>query len=286
MKHALAAALLGGGLGLGTALVFAGLWGSAVPRTAVPRSWNRQKLARGRARRRSVAAVVGAVLWLVTGWPVAGLSGAAFVVGLPWLRAAGTVAARRIERLEALEDWLRHLADVLGSGSIGLVSALQGSAHDAPSAIAAEVTALAQRLRTWNVQTALLTFADELDDQVGDTAAAGLCVAHQQGAGVADLLTTLASQVADEVNARRTAEAERARRRSTAQILLGLWAAMFAGFATFGSTAYTAAYDSPLGQLVLAVVVGLVAGSAVWLRRLGIEPAAPRFLASPTRRPS
>ncbi|MGC7096762.1 type II secretion system F family protein [Amycolatopsis lurida] len=231
-----------------------------------------------------MAAIVGAALWLVTGWPVAGLAAAAFVVGLPWLRSSSTAAARRIERLEALEDWLRHLADVLGAGSVGLVSALQGSAPDAPAAISTEVAALAQRLRTWTVQTALLTFADDLDDQVGDTAAAGLCVAHQQGAGVAELLKTLASQVADEVNARRTAEAERARRRSTAQILLGLWAAMFTGFATFGSSAYTSAYDSPLGQLVLALVVGLVAGAAVWLRRLGIEPAAPRFLAPAARR--
>ncbi|WP_370942018.1 type II secretion system F family protein [Amycolatopsis sp. cg5] len=233
-----------------------------------------------------VAAAVGAAVWLVTGWPVAGIAVTTLVAFLPWLFAAGTIAAERIEQLEALEDWLRHLADVMGPGNIGLVSAITGSAHDVPPRIASAVTTLAQRLRTWDVQAALLAFADEIDDQIGDAAAAGLCVAYQQGSGVADLLKTLATQVAEEVTARRATEAERARRRSTARILLGMWAAMFTGFAVFGSTTYISAYNTAIGQIVLAVILGMVGASAVWLRQLGIEPRAPRFLvASPGRKP-
>ncbi|WP_216216895.1 type II secretion system F family protein [Amycolatopsis aidingensis] len=282
-----ALAVLGAGTGAGLTLVLAGLLGRdeddrpAFRRSRDLRAWWARRPHAERWRW-PLGAATGAAAWLVTGWPVAGLAVAGLVVFLPWLFSAGTIARRRIERLDAIEDWLRHLADVLGPGHVGLVSALQGSAREAPAAIAVEVNTLAQRLRTWDVQRALLAFAEEIDDQVGDAAAAGLCVAHQQGAGVARLLQRLASAVADEVTARRSAEAERARRRSTARILLALWALIFTGFAAFGSGTYTSLYDTTTGQLVLGLVLALVGLAAVWLRQLGVEPSAPRFLASST----
>lgn len=271
----------GAGAGLGFTLIAFGLYGreqDAEP-DAVPafRRGHRWLRSRGSARW-SLACGAGALVWLISSWPVAGIAVAAAGAFLPWLFGAGKLATQRIERLEALEDWLRGLADVLRAGNAGLVGALQGSAHDVPPAISAEVTTLGQRLRTWNVDDALLRFADDIDDQIGDVAAAGLCVAHRQGTGTAELLTTLARQIAADVAARRDAEAERARRRSAARILLGLWTVMFVGFAAFGSDSYTAVYSSVGGQLVLALVLGVVGLAVVWLRRLGVEPAAPRFL--------
>jgi tight adherence protein B len=53
---------------------------------------------------------------------------------------------------------------------------------------------------------------------------------------------------------------------------------MFVGFAAFGSDSYTSVYSSVGGQLVLALVLGVVGVAVVWLRRLGVEPPAPRFL--------
>jgi Flp pilus assembly protein TadB len=225
-----------------------------------------------------IAMGVGGLVWLVSGWPVAGLAAAILVCCLPWLFGAGKVSARRIERLEAIEDWLRSLADLLGPGNIGLAGAIQAVAHEAPAPIVQEVSALARRMRTWDVTEALLAFADQLDDQVGDAAVAGLCVAYEQGSGTAELLKTLAKQVAEEVGARRDAEAERARRRSTARILLGLWGLMFVSFTLLGSSSYTAVYGTAGGQVVLAVVLGVVGAAVVWLRRLGVEPTSPRFL--------
>jgi Flp pilus assembly protein TadB len=274
--------LAAAGAGLGITLAALGLYGrepDALP--AFRRSQRFLTWWSGRrhsSARWALACGVGALVWLVSGWPVAGVAVAAAGVFLPWLLGGGKLAAQRIERLEALEDWLRGLADVLRAGNAGLVGALQASAHDAPPAISAEVTTLGQRLRTWDVPAALLRFADDVDDQVGDAAAAGLCVAHQQGAGTAELLTTLARQIAADVAARRDAETDRARRRSAARILLGLWAVMFVGFAAFGSDSYTAVYRSVGGQLVLALVLGIVGVAVVWLRRLGVEPSAPRFL--------
>ncbi|WP_284745926.1 type II secretion system F family protein [Amycolatopsis sp. RTGN1] len=272
----LAAAVLLGGFAV--TLVVAGVAGRDEPQRPTFRPARRWRPDRCGSPRGGVAAGLGAGTWLASGWPVAGLAVAALVFLWPWLFGAGQAAAQRIERLEALADWLRGLADVLQAGSAGLVGALQSSASDAPPAIAGEVTTLAQRLRTWNVPKALLSLADDLDDEVADAAAAGLCVAYTQGSGVVDLLRTLARQIADDVAARRDAEAERARRRSAARILLGLWCAMFIGFAIFGSSSYTSVYDSTGGQIVLAVILGVVGLAVVWLRRLGLEPRAERFL--------
>lgn len=274
--------LAGAGTGLGITLIALGLHGHDPDGVPAFRR-NIRLLEWWSARRRpsarwAFACGVGALVWLVSGWPVAGIAVAAAGAFLPRLFGAGKLATERIERLEALEDWLRNLADVLRAGNAGLVGALQGSVHDVPAAICAEVTTLGQRLRTWDVADALLQFADDVDDRIGDAAAAGLCVAHQQGSGTAELLTTLARQVAADVAARRDMEAERARRRSAARILLGLWAVMFVGFAAFGSDSYTSVYSSVGGQLVLAVVLGVVGVAVLWLRRLGVEPSAPRFL--------
>ncbi|MBE8519350.1 type II secretion system protein [Amycolatopsis sp. H6(2020)] len=270
--------LAGAGIGLGITLASLGIHGLE-PNERPEFRRSRRLLARRRSSARwALACAAGALIWLVSGWPVAGIATAAAGVFLPWLFGAGKLAAERIERLEALEDWLRRLADILRAGNAGLVGALQGSAHDAPPAISVEVVTLGQRLRTWDVADALLQFADDLEDQIGDVAAAGLCVAYRQGTGTAELLTTLARQVAADVAASRDAETERARRRSAARILLGIWAVMFVGFAAFGSDSYTSVYSSVGGQLVLTAVLGLVGVAVVWLRRLGVEPPAPRFL--------
>ena len=270
-------ALTGLGFATGAALVLAGLRGTAV-------TWSARPLRRLRLTRIHLAAVAaGGVLWLVSGWPVVGIGGTAAVMFLPWLLSAGRVSAARIDRLEAIETWLRRLADLLGPGHVGLATAIRASARQAPPEIDQEVTALAQRLRTWEFEAALLEFADDLDDRVGDIAAAGLCVAHHYGAGAAELLTTLARQVSDEVGARRAAEVDRARRRSTARILLGIWALMFLGIVVLGSASYASVYDSLGGQAVLAVVLALVATAVAWLRRLGVEPKPPRFLRAGAR---
>lgn len=271
------------GFGFGLTMLALGMRGRDPDEQAVfaQRRWRRPTSPvelRRRVASRVGAIAVGTAVWVITGWPVAGLAAGLLVVFLPWLLAAGAVARRRIERLEALEDWLRHLTDIISTGNTGLIAAIQSSARMASPAIAEEIATLAQRLRTMDPQPALLQFADDIDDEIGDAAAAGLCVAYQHGPGVAALLRQLANKVSDEVSGRRQAETERARRRSTGQMLMAMWGLIFIGFSTLGSSTYTSAYDTVLGQLVLAVVFGLVGMSAAWLRQLGVEPPSPRFL--------
>ncbi len=153
--------------------------------------WKTAALRRTQLARCAIAAVLAAVIWLLSGWPVAGLATAALVVGLPWLFGAGKLAEHRIARLQALEEWTRRLADLMIGGSLRLTGAIQASRDTAPPAIADEVVTLAQRLKRWDFDDAVLAFADSLNDAVGDAVAAGLITAHRQGSGVTSVPTPL-----------------------------------------------------------------------------------------------
>ncbi|WP_431913441.1 type II secretion system F family protein [Nonomuraea jabiensis] len=216
------------------------------------------------------------VTWWLTGWPVAAAGAAAGAVALPrMLTSRDTI--RRIERLEALEAWIRHLADVLG-GSAGIEEALRSSADHPPVPIANEVRALARRL-TYRTPTeqALRAFAGDLADPTGDMIAAALILAcRARGRGLRDVLQRLARTVAKDVAARREINAERATHRVTARWVVGA----LLGYTTFAllNTTYVAPFGTIGGQLVLTIVIGLYAGAFAWLHRLARPPKGHRFL--------
>ncbi|WP_063794707.1 type II secretion system F family protein [Microbispora sp. ATCC PTA-5024] len=224
----------------------------------------------------TVAAGVLVLTWWLTGWPVAALGAAVGAVTLPRMLSARD-SGRRIERLEALQTWTRHLADVLG-GSAGIEEALQSSADNPPPAIAAEVRALARRLayRTPTEQ-ALRAFADDLNDPTGDVIAAALILAcRARGKGLREVLQGLARTVAKDVAARREIDAERATHRTTARWVIGA----LLGYTTFAlvNRAYVAPFGTVGGQLVLGIVIALYAGAFMWLHRLTRAPKGHRFL--------
>ncbi|MFC0861672.1 type II secretion system F family protein [Sphaerimonospora cavernae] len=225
-----------------------------------------------------LALAVGAaaiVLWL-TGWPVAAFSVGAAVLLLPRV-LSGREAARRIARLEAIETWIRQLADAL-SGSAGIEEALAISARNAPEPIAAEVTALARRLALRvPADTALRAFADELDDLVGDMAAASLILAAEsRGRGLREVLQGLARTISMDVSAQREVEAERSRHRTTARWVIGALLG-YTGFSLLNQD-YVKPFGTLAGQLILAGVAGLYAVTFLWIHRLGAAPEADRFL--------
>ncbi|GGP14136.1 type II secretion system F family protein [Nonomuraea glycinis] len=216
------------------------------------------------------------VMWWLTGWPVAAAGAAVGAVALPrMLTSRDTV--QRIEQLEALEAWIRHLADVLG-GSAGIEEALRSSADHPPAPIATEVRALARRL-TYRTPTeqALRAFADDLADPTGDMIAGALILAcRARGQGLREVLQRLARTVAKDVAARREINAERATHRVTARWVVGA----LLGYTAFAllNTTYVAPFGTIGGQLVLAIVIGLYAGAFAWLHRLARPPKGHRFL--------
>lgn len=273
---------------LSGALVAAGVLGviaSLRPRPVAPPTNPRRTAALLRRVRRiptrtRVLALVGfsagAVVALVSGWLVAVVAIPLAVVGLPSLLRSPAETAQ-IERLEAMAEWTRNLAGVLTVG-VGLEQALVATLRSTPEPIKTEVSRLVARLRArWSTEDALLKFADELDDATGDLVAAYLILgARRRGAGLASVLQGLAESVAEDVTARRKVEADRAKPRATARnvtlITLGVL-----GFLAFNGQ-FMAPYGTPLGQALLAVLLGAYAGTLVWLRRMSVGEPLPRFL--------
>lgn len=236
---------------------------------------------------RATGACLGGVLtWAMTGWPVAGLAVVVAAVGLPVVLSADRREQRRIERVEAVEEWSRRVADVLAVG-VGLEQALQSAARTAPAPIQREVVTLSARISArMPTEVALRRFADDVADPAADLVVAALILAtRRRGPGVAAALSAIAGSVADEVAARRRVEADRAKPRATARavtvITLGI---LVLGLLNRG---YTAPYASVLGQVVLAATLGFFAAALWWMHSMTVTTTPERVLggADPGTRP-
>jgi Flp pilus assembly protein TadB len=243
------------------------------PQTSVlRRAWDRR---RDTSSLLAGGLVAGVIALAITGWPLMLIVVPAAVVGLPLLLAPTGRAS--VDRLDAMAEWTRSLAGVLTVG-LGLEQALVASARSAPAAIRPEVDNLTARLRArWNTETALRAFADELDDATGDLIAAALILgSRRRGAGLAAVLTGLAESVSAEVRVRRQIEIERDRPRTTAR-----WVTLISvgvlGLLVFNGS-YLEPYSTPLGQLLLALLLAAYVGALLWMRNVVAGKPLPRLL--------
>lgn len=271
--------------GLGASMILSGgmlLFRALIPvevPARPPTRWALIRAALVRQRRQLLlAALCGVATFGLTGWPVAGITGAAAVVAIPRV-VTNRASVLRIKKLEALELWTRRLADLL-TASRGLEQALEHSAvRNLPAPIAGPVTALSRRLSATRMPTeqALRLFADEVNDPVGDRIAAALIlVARRRGSGAVIVLNRLAELVAKDVADRREVEAARAEHRTSIRWIIGIFTVSSA-IAVLQKT-YVAPFGTPLGQAVLAAVVAFYAAGLWWLHRLGTAPPGHRFL--------
>lgn len=279
---------------LAGALVVAGLLGTAAGLRRQPSNPPAPSRARGLAfpamaglgalgalsRRTRLLLAVGTALGLLvavlTGWFIAIPVVPAAAAGLPVLLSAPP-SASEINRLEAMEEWTRSLSGILTAG-VGLEQALISTLRSTPEAIRPEVTRLASRLRArWATEDALRAFADELDDATGDLIAGNLILgARRRGAGVASVLEALAESVAADVRARREIESDRAKPRSTARWVTIITVSVLGILAFTGD--YVAPYGSPVGQVLLVLLLGLYVGTLLWMRKMATGKPLPRFI--------
>jgi Flp pilus assembly protein TadB len=226
-----------------------------------------------------VGVVGGCLAWLVTGWALALVAVPLACVGVPML-LSNSGAAARIDRLEAMEEWTRSLSGVLTVG-IGLEQALVTTERSTPSAIRPEVQRLVARLRSrWNTEEAIRAFADELDDATGDLVAANLILAaRRRGAGLAQVLESLAESVSADVRARRQIEADRAKPRATARWVTIISVGVLVILAISGT--YVEPYRSPQGQVILVTLLAAYVATLVWMKRMAIGKPLARFLVGP-----
>jgi tight adherence protein B len=241
----------------------------------------RRRLARTGERNRTgvlVAATVGVLVWVLTGWAVAAVILPASAAVVPSLLRVPD-AKRAIKRLEAMEEWTRNLAGVLTVG-VGLEQAIIASLRTTPQAIRAEVAALVSRLRVrWNTEQALRAFADDLNDPTGDRIASALIIGSRTRAqGLAIVLERLGETVSDEVRMRRRIESDRAKQRAAARYVTIIVLLTVLLLAAIGD--YVAVYATPGGQLLLIAWLGLYLGCLWWMRYITAGEPMPRYLGS------
>jgi tight adherence protein B len=224
------------------------------------------------------AVVVGLVTLLLTGWFAAGIGAAGAVVLVPSIWSSPG-AEEHIVRLEAVGSWTRRLADLLASGAASsLEAALVKSAAVAPHLMAAQVRLLVSRIEPQGARSALLAFARDMADPISDEVVMALILQLRHGGrGLAQVLTGVAGSVEDQIRMRREVESDRAKYRSNARTIVGLFATMSGGMLLF-ARAFLAPYGTTVGQVALFGVVGVFGASLLWMRAMIRQTSGQRLL--------
>ena len=228
------------------------------------------------------ALAAGVLVLLITGWPVAALATAGTVAFIPKVLGGGKASKQVITTSEALADWTRRLADLIGSGAAGSTrEALRRSLSSAPEPIAPAVTNLVTRMGPQGVEPSLRQFADEVGDPAADRIAMVLILRERNGGpGLAEVLTALATDLDDRSRMVREVEAERAKPRANMRTIVVVTLVLVFGMTLFART-FLSGYSTPLGQVALLVVAAIFGTALRWMRRLSDPPTPPRILVDP-----
>lgn len=245
------------------------------PRTARQRAIRRTRWVGG--------GIVAAIVWLFSGFLMAGVLVLVAIVGLPWLLAPTKSDRTLIERLDALAEWTRRVADLIELGA-GLENAILTSRATCPAIIDSYVGDLVSRLQSrWRPDEALRVFAAELGDATADKIAAALILrADDRGPGLASALKDLATSVREEVRQRRAIEADRAAARMAVRWITYITLAMIALVVVINRD-YAQPYHSAMGQIVLFTMGLAYVGTLMWMRSLAADKVNPRFLVADPR---
>ena len=224
-----------------------------------------------------LAMLIAVVVLVVTGWPAAAVLAGAATVLAPQLLGGGRARQAAIDKTEAIASWAESVRDTMAAAA-GLEEALTATAVAPPATIAPEVRRLAERLRHQRLTDALASFGDELDHPSSDLVVAALTIAaRMEAADLGSLLSRLAVSIRDDATMRVKVEVGRQRLRTSAKIILGSVAATVVMLMVLNRT-YLDAYDTLLGQLMLAVVGGVFAGGSWLMARMSDIDLPERFV--------
>ena len=234
-----------------------------------------------RLRTLGIAAGAGMVVLLVTRWPLAGVAGG--VITYLWPRLFGGAAAgrRQLAKIEAIAAWTESLRDT-ATAAAGLEQAIPATASATHPLFQAPVRELAARLDgRVPLPEALARFADDVDDPAADMIVAALSLnSRQRAGGLERILTSLAASSRAELEMRRKVELERrALRRQAQRIAFAVLG--FCVLQALFARAWVAPYSTPLGQLVLGILLAVFIGAFARMRSLSVSDPEPRFLTSP-----
>ena len=224
-----------------------------------------------------LAVLVALAVLVVTRWPVAAALVGVAVAIAPQVLGGNRARHAAIDKTEAIASWAESVRDTMAAAA-GLEEALTATAVSPPAAIAPEVRRLAERLRHQRLSDALDTFGAELDHPSSDLVVAALTIAaRMEAADLGSLLSRLAVSIRDDATMRIKVEVGRQRLRTSAKIILGSVAATVVMLLVLNRS-YLDAYDTWLGQLMLAVVGGVFAGGSWLMARMSQIELPERFV--------
>ncbi|MEM8618196.1 MAG: hypothetical protein AAGF73_00600 [Actinomycetota bacterium] len=221
--------------------------------------------------------VTGIIVFAASGWALPSLVVAA---GVWWLgtRATAPSPGNNVATTDALASWVENLRDVLLAGEqpIGAIAATVPTA--APE-IQPAVRRLSAGLGHRPTNSVMRTFADEIDDPLGDLIAAGLAISIERGGRTTAVLTAVAEQARSQADRRRLIEAERSPVRREVVLLTLMMSGLILGLLVFGRAEYLAPYDEPAGQFFVSIILVIYGALLVRVQRLARYPQPGRFLA-------
>jgi Flp pilus assembly protein TadB len=218
-----------------------------------------------------------AAVWAATGWPVAAIGAGALIWFGPVLFGGDAAYRAELVKIDAIASWVEGLRDNLAAAA-GLEQTITSSARFAPPALEDDITALVADLHAGvGLETALRTFAARVDDVTCDLTVMALCEAAQRAGNLAEVLDDLAIAAREEAAMRMRIHTSRARIRTSARVVTGITVAMAAGLIAFGGD-FLAAYDTPMGQVVMAIAFGCTGLGLAWIHQLATEEQPPSFL--------
>ncbi|GAA0617327.1 type II secretion system protein [Kribbella sandramycini] len=274
----LLALLCGAVVGGGILLLIIAIRGTE-PRDETPSFFRRNNVdGRKQLIRIGSGIAVGLIVLVVTKWLVLAAA-LGLLAGMADRFFGGTGEERRaIDRLEALATWTEALRDTI-AGAVGLEQAIPATAVNAAPAIKPGLNLLVDRLRIREpLPSALMRFADDLDDPSADLIVAALVLnARLRGPGLREVLSALADSAREELDVRRKVAAERRSTRRSVQVVVAITLLVAAALVLFNPQ-YVAPYTSFIGQFVLFIVIALYALGLIWLRKLAKIEVPERFL--------
>ena len=263
----------------GGVVVFAGF---NRPPTTIPRFSTRlwtdpvDNITRRRALLGLLAVLAGAEAAALTGWWLLLLVVPAVAVVLPMLLSAPP--NRELELIQAMDRWVRTLGSLLPTGR-SISDAIRVSVRQAPEVLAPNLRCLSARLDDrWTIEQALLAMAEELDSPDADAVLAALALAAQRGGtGAGTTLSALADNLQDRLRALREISTERAKPRFVVRQVT-LITAVVLGMAMLFGGSFFAPFGTPIGQLLLGVLVTAYLSSLLFLRRMTLPRPRQRIL--------
>lgn len=220
---------------------------------------------------RGAGAIAGAATaFLLTRWPMAGVTGAILGGLVPSLIVRSRAERERVRRMEAIAELAARLRDGIRSG-IGIHDALSQAAARPPVAIASDLRRLAADARVSGMSVGAAAFSARLGPDA-ELLTGALSLGEQLGArNTSEVLDALAETTSAKAATLREARARQTKAKSSARIVAAVPLLLLLAI-RHSNPAYLVPYNAFEGQLVLTFALALIGlGYAGMLRAARLE---------------